>query len=239
MPITATIHKPPHPLVGAFERVARAGEHLTKLKSEVVRFRQQYEDAVVVKLNPEKKAVIEQPMLMPPLIFNILVGEICYNLRGALDFLVYELAQLDSGAIQDGTQFPIEDRKDGFDKNANRSLKGVNASHRARIEDLQPFKGCSWARELRDLSNPDKHRKLTSITATTEQELTFAESRHSLDPNAGPIKIVARPNGTEVHVQVSLTNTELRLDDGTLIVEALDTLKAQVAETLESFKSEF
>jgi hypothetical protein len=210
------------------------------LKSGVTQFRQQYEDAIVVKLDPpnSNQVVIQQPMLMPPLIFSILVGEICYNLRGALDYLIYELARLDSGAFQDGTQFPIEDSKDRFDGNAERYLKGVNASHRARIEDLQPYKGCNWMHDLRELSNPDKHRKVTSVAAVTEQELTYTGSRDSLDPNAGPIRTVARPNGTEVHLQFSLT-TELRFADGTLIVVALDALKPRVTETLESFKAEF
>jgi len=153
---TVTIRKPPHPLAGAFERAVPAGQHLAELKSELARFRQQNENAIVAKLDPpnSNQVVIPRPMLMPPLLFSILVGEICYNLRGALDYLVHELAQLDSGALQDGTQFPIEDREDRFDANADRFLKGVNASHRARIEDLQPYKGCNWTRDLRELSNP-------------------------------------------------------------------------------------
>jgi hypothetical protein len=36
-----------------------------------------------------------------------LVGEICYNLRSALDYLVFELAKHDSGTRQENTQFPI------------------------------------------------------------------------------------------------------------------------------------
>jgi hypothetical protein len=242
MPITATIHKPPHPLAGAFERVARAEGHHAELKRAVAQFGKENEEAFVAKLNPENpnKVVIQRSMLMPPLRFSILVGEISYNLRGALDYLIYELAQHDSGVIQDGTQFPIEDRKDGFDRNADRFLKGVNVSHRTRIEDLQPYKGCSWTRDLLEISNPDKHRKLTSVGAATEQLVTIAVgSSAPLDPNGGTIKTIVRADGTEVHMQVSPTVTEIQLDDGTLILEALDVLQSQVAGTLEAFKPEF
>ena len=39
----------------------------------------------------------------------IRVGEVCYNFRSALDYLIFELAKLDSGVEQGGTQFPIMD----------------------------------------------------------------------------------------------------------------------------------
>ena len=50
-----------------------------------------------------------------PAMLGILIGETIYNLRAILDYLVYELAILDSGQIQKGTQFPIEDTESEFD----------------------------------------------------------------------------------------------------------------------------
>ncbi|MCH8188130.1 MAG: hypothetical protein IIB66_05415, partial [Proteobacteria bacterium] len=101
------------------------------------------------------------PIEPVPHIIKILVGEITYNLRAALDYLVYELARLDSGEVKNGTQFPIEDTEDGFKRKRNAFLKGVSDKHVAIIESLQPYSGCDWTRILRDLSNPDKHRQLT------------------------------------------------------------------------------
>jgi hypothetical protein len=44
----------------------------------------------------------------------IRVGEVCYNFRSALDYLIFELAKLDSGVEQGGTQFPIMDSPKDF-----------------------------------------------------------------------------------------------------------------------------
>src|SRR5262245_2994099 len=33
----------------------------------------------------------------------------------------------------------------------------------AAIEALQPYNGCNWTKALRDISNPDKHRNITSF----------------------------------------------------------------------------
>lgn len=66
-------------------------------------------------------------------------GEIIYNLRAALDYLVFELTLMDTGAVQKDTQFPTESsKKDGF-KQQSRFLKGLNAEHQAAIEARIPM----------------------------------------------------------------------------------------------------
>jgi len=46
----------------------------------------------------------------------ILAGEVIQSLRSALDYLIYDLAILDSGKPQDGTQFPAEGDPESFDR---------------------------------------------------------------------------------------------------------------------------
>jgi hypothetical protein len=83
---------------------------------------------------------------------GIRIGEVCYNLRSALDYLIFELAKLDSCAEQSGTQFPIIDAKEDFEGRGKRIflkeginlLKGINLAHVAAIEQLQPCNGCQW-----------------------------------------------------------------------------------------------
>jgi len=71
---------------------------------------------------------------------GILVGEVIYNLRAALDYLIYELAFLDSFKIQEGTQFPIEDTKRRWQvaafgtKKRPARLVGISGRHKAAIE---------------------------------------------------------------------------------------------------------
>ena len=84
-----------------------------------------------------------------PHALSILVGEIIYNLRAAIDYLIYELAFVDSKKIQHGTQFPIEDTEGDVmgrcDEKRRRGvfLRGLTDQHRAAIKRLQPCDGCN------------------------------------------------------------------------------------------------
>src|SRR5207244_3188884 len=112
----------PHPLDGAFQRVSRAGEHLEQLKREIEAFRHHQRQLVLFDFQSRSKEDLlgDGTEVAPPLLFSILIGEVCYNLRAALDYLIYELAILDSGSPQEGTQFPIDDAEDLFKRHCER-----------------------------------------------------------------------------------------------------------------------
>jgi hypothetical protein len=101
---------------------------------------------------------------------SILTGEAVASQRAALDYLVYALAEFDSGDPQQRTQFPITDSPSRFeDVVKKRWLDGLTQEHRAGIETLQPYDGrdsLQWLRALRELSNPDKHRHLSMLGVT-------------------------------------------------------------------------
>jgi hypothetical protein len=239
-----------HPLDGAFERINRAGEHLKELELAVLDFTQDVHDAVVVQFegNPPHKPIFHTPQLLPPPRLKILIGEICNNLRSALDYLVYELARLDSGAIQDGTQFPIEDTPTAFQKASKNRLKGINASHVAAIEKSQPYNGCHWTKVLKDISNPDKHRHLT-ITShggwiTIDPPGSTLPSTHV--PPISSIRRVVLPDGIEVTVQLTTCfavmvpmEQPVGFPAALTVQGTLQQLKAEVAHLLQAFKPEF
>jgi hypothetical protein len=166
-----------------------------------------------------------------PTIIGVLVGEIVYNLRAALDYLIYELAFLDSGSIQDGTQFPIEDHEKGWlSRLKGKMIKGryvpgwvehLSVEHQAAIKTLQPYFGCQWTKRLREISNPDKHKRL-SITRTHPVKQTIVTRRidSSMDVETGMIPKVT-------------------FDDGAFVLETLQVLQQRVAEVIDSFKPEF
>lgn len=107
----------PHVLNGAFERIARAEEHLADVRHRIDRWLNEQESAVAFQFDmkpPHDPIVDTANCVGPPMIVGILFGEIAYNLRNALDYLVFELARLDSGSVQDKTQFPIENSRDNF-----------------------------------------------------------------------------------------------------------------------------
>jgi hypothetical protein len=118
--------------------------------------------------------------------WGVIVGEILYNLRCALEYLVHELSALDRGTYNADSQFPISDTRDGFLSAANgEQLAGISNGNKTRIERHQPYESVldieqidfggrkpttSEAmdfflsnlplRTLRQLSNRDKHRLL-------------------------------------------------------------------------------
>ena len=235
----------PHALNGAFERVSRAEEHLADLGSRIDRWLDEQENAVGFQFHPHPpyhEVVDTSNCVGPPFIVGILIGETAYNLRNALDYLVFELAKLDSGCDQKMTQFPIENTKKGFDGcvKAGR-LKGISAAHIEAIERLQPYAGCGWMRILRDISNPDKHRELTNIKGSWTVHCS-----HTLnEPNAAALAAIPKPIRRTYHplygyvdMKLGVTAT-ITLDDGTLVTNALEVIKLQVAHTLTAFKPDF
>src|SRR5258708_10396877 len=153
------------PVDDALERVIRAGEHLADLRQRLDTARKQQGDSISVEYAPNPPHSIQASVFTKTFVsmrVGILIGEICYNLRSALDYLIYDLAEHDAGIRQESTQFPIADTAEEFASSAKRRLRGINSAHRAAIEKLQPYKGCEWTKTLRDFSNTAKHRKFVN-----------------------------------------------------------------------------
>jgi hypothetical protein len=242
-----------HPLNGAYSRINRASEHLINLKTIAKEFLDAESKLALSNMQFDKQTHpptirLERFLIIPPDI-PIIVGEIVYHLRSALDFLVYELATLDSGTVQDRTQFPIEDTPDGFKGRRKSFLRGVNDGHAALIEKLQPYSGANWTKTLRDISNPDKHRRFT--VSNHEKVIAKKTSNNPADvaiPHPMPCsnfesRIMFNIEITEtgkppVYVQFDVT-CFIAFDDGRSIVKTLEILKSQVSDTIDAFKSEF
>ena len=171
-------------LHGAKARVDRAGGHLAALKVELHDRCSRSKRIVAhsgggISIPPEKFS-------LPPLA-SILIGECVHNLRCALDYLVYEMAILDTGRALYGTKFPIEDSRRGwaefFEKPGMKPkdikalwMPQLTAAHQREIEKMQPFSGCTWTHTLRSLSNPEKHRRLLKAVAEHSGRVQMASS---------------------------------------------------------------
>ncbi len=226
-----------HELDGAYERTRRTRNHLTNLRRRIKAFTQLIRDDVDIERKPatfrlpdgrEVTAVLGSATstIRPvPLIISILVGETIYNLRAALDYLVYELARHDAKRIVDGTQFPIESREESFKGRRNTWLKGISDDHVTAIERLQPYKGCNWSSLLRDLSNPDTHRHLTAV-----------KNPIVVSPSPGSTEAINAGQTVDVKDDVSVS---IVLHGGTPVVEALQQLQSEITQALDAFKPEF
>jgi hypothetical protein len=159
-------------------KIARAWEHLAELL-EVARV---YTDEEIHKLslNSEGQEVLEITRDPPPRI-SVLVGEIVYQVRSALDHLTYEIVEanqtnivLPKNWVRDCT-FPLM-LKAPIDKATTqpysppvpysvfeKTLPGLTPQAFKFIEALQPYWGQGTSNLLKivgQLSNIDKHRHL-------------------------------------------------------------------------------
>ncbi len=231
-------------LDGALARVSRAGEHLGELVRQIEAVRQEQFDAIAWDFDADRpgeiKVVANEEIFVPLPGFGILVGEVAYNLRAALDYLIYELAILDSGNIVNGTQFPIEDKPKGFASRQKRGwLGGLNPAHIAAVESLQPYRGHNWTRALRDISNPDKHRNLVYSQGSYGLRVYPRADRLRFLDIPGKVSSAHHPvTGEEVHVKMDLS-LEIQFSDGTPVVQTLEILKSNVADVLDGFKPAF
>ena len=135
-------------LDAAYARLDRAKEHLTELHKEI-------EQALKsgITLGPSVSGLFKVTVYPLPKVVPILVGETMYNLRMALDCLVFQLAYLDSGHVQKNTRFPIVDHVEAWRTQITGSgtrklgrwklwLPLLTPAHLTALEQLQPFRLC-------------------------------------------------------------------------------------------------
>jgi hypothetical protein len=142
-----------------------------------------------------------------------------------------------AGKHVDGTQFPIEETPARFlsrvsGKNAKgesvgHSLKGVPPGAIRLIEELQPYAGCRWTRDLRELSNPDKHRRLSPLISRADITVKDWEVV-AIDPETEIGTVAIRYDAA----------VEVSFEDGRPVRETLQALCGHVAGTVALFKSQ-
>jgi hypothetical protein len=246
------------PLDGAFARLDRAYLHLKELEERIEDFRKEHYDEIIAQQKAsareygfEGSALFNrQPLFDVPVSLPIITGEVIYNLRSAMDYVVYELARRDSGSWRAGTQFIVEDRKfdpknpnRGFDGRAKSCLAGLDQRHIAMIESYQPYKGVTWAKSLVDISNPDKHRRLTAVEGRFSAEvgttIPFGTSFPGA-PESDELTVTTGSSFGEPDVKIDLEYTiEVALPDGRPLVATLQYLASEVGKLLVEFKPEF
>jgi hypothetical protein len=229
----------------SFERIRRAEEHLANLRAHIAALKTRQEQTVGCDFDPKPphKIILTDTAsrAQPDMIVGILIGEVCYNLRSALDYLVYNLSWLDSGApptIKDKTQFPIESGQKGFLRREQQGwLKGINATHVANIKVLQPYKGCEWSRVLADRTGRDKHRELARLWTRIEGRGVPA-NHPGFGVALGHVRRAIHPVHGEMDVKLNLS-ADIEFADGLPVVEALEIVKLGVSDAIEAFKPDF
>jgi hypothetical protein len=113
--------------------------------------------------------------------FSLLLGELLYQLRSALDACVYQATiyatKQDPPPDEGQLEFPICSNSADFEKQARRRLSKLKKSTRGAIEKVQPYNMPNLSPEkmvtnfnrslqiLNDLARKDRHRKLHVVGA--------------------------------------------------------------------------
>src|ERR1043166_7489771 len=108
-----------HPLYAADLRVRRAGRNVATLRRQLRRWANAHRDAYRTRVRPDGSVHVEMTgqwavyHLLP--LASVTIGETVYNLRAALDYLIFEIARANNGGKNvSGTQFPIESSEETY-----------------------------------------------------------------------------------------------------------------------------
>jgi hypothetical protein len=173
-----------HPLDGARERIKRANRHRNDLATAIKAYATSEANNIVIDHDyvRDQPNIILAPKAPLPLEFAVIVNDCIHNLR----------AREDSGDREPtSTQFPITSQ-DRFTEYRNLRLKNnvplryLSDAHVDAIEAYQPYNRIKWTETLRDISNPEKHRKLTRIRSGRRTDI--ADGRGEVFKGLGPTR---------------------------------------------------
>jgi len=223
-------------LQNAYFQRDRAREYLKELESLCVEICEAELKASIIHVKAEVDApknvndvyTIEEGNTSIPPRCGWLTGQVINCLRSALDYLIRNLSELESGIVPERTQFPIESLKDDFWRKAPTSLEGLTDFHIAQIERLQPFNGCKWTERLAAISSLHKHNDLVEVVHDLQYNGLFVPIP-STDPSIPRYK---------VHMEFTPT-LYVCIGEEFPLIEALQEIESQVSQTLNAFEPEF
>jgi hypothetical protein len=203
----------------------------------------------------------ELPAIKPE--WTLIVGEIMFNLRSALDHLVYQLhvRRFDGDVpadIEKKSQFPIFDCAAKFRDNGLAYIQALDKPERETIRLLQPYdtreEGLYVRERLGDLHalhNIDKHRQLHLVTSAHSAALKHefpAEVGFSQSPHWGNVKskshvetwTFSKPPAEMQKHEGAYLAVALKHRDGTeQLIPMLLELQTAVAAALKQFIDRF
>lgn len=222
-----TRYEPPHPLFGCQLKLDRAYEHMEALNRAMQGFlwRGPYELWKNIDRQTNDYVVYMRIRDDPPIKWSIIIGEICHNLRSALDHLAWQLVKANGNKPNRNTGFPIFS-DDPFADNASektlerweRMTRGMHTDDIAILKGFQPYNTGDQANPLfmlNSLSNRDKHREMhftQNVARYTKVEFTDMrdlELEPLMEPYRGTfedgtvvLQYRVTPTGDNPHVQV-------------------------------------
>jgi hypothetical protein len=166
------------PLEGVRLKLERAEHVIDELNQAVIAYLAEQPYEVVGKFERESSEyVLRGKVTKATAYLGVIAGDVVHNLRSSLDHLAWQLALLNTATPYARTQFPIALSPGEFNSRTGQNMiRDLSAKHQVVIEAFQPYNGGDPAddsaslapfalRDLRTLSNTDKHRVLNATAA--------------------------------------------------------------------------
>lgn len=221
----------------AAHRLLHAADRLHELEALHDRSASEWVGRLSLSVNPNDPTagvVIDFPEALdnfeafgPPI--SARASEVIHHLRSALDYVAFHAAWRDSGERNEKALFPLELKRRDWKGREKTYLLGVNAEHRAWIYAVQPFNGVLWARQLKLLSNSDKHFEQVRVVPA----LGIVASSDVLsgpDPNREGYFLLEEK---EQQLEILITNPTPGLADGDEYLDASQFLWALIHEVCQ------
>ena len=147
-------------------KIARARRESLFLQTEIRSFCE--EKARLILEDEAGQWIYRGDTPKPPLDWSIRVGEFAYNLRSALDHLVWQLVLANERSPDSVNAFPIAKNCNAASRRLrDRQLQGVSSRDREFILSIQPYEKASNGighrlANLNAISNIDKHRHIVA-----------------------------------------------------------------------------
>ena len=154
-------------LQGVNAKINRAQQCLQTLDNDIAEFCQYERRKHVFAMEQRLLPVLHSREPESLVDYAVRVGEIAYNLRSSLDYLVWQLVIDNGEKPTHRNEFPISDDKDKYHKMAHDKLKGMKQRHIRMIERYQPYQEVGgigshlWM--LHTICRIDKHRYLNVV----------------------------------------------------------------------------
>ena len=179
-------------LVGIHAKLCRAEQQIQMIIDEADTLRMKVKQGIVRDVcdDDEQVWIYRDETPDVPVRWSILIGEILYNMRSALDHLVWQLVLNNEQTPGRNNKFPIAKSYQDWQREKIRTLKGASQRHQAMIGYLQPFTGginlpfdVSRLKLLDDLGNIEKHRHLVVavIASNGIEPMTLELNQSELD----------------------------------------------------------
>ena len=153
-------------LEGINAKIQRAQDEIERLAKDIADSCEAQRALFSEELRPDvgdKIWVFRGETPIVPIEYSVRLGEIIYNLRSALDQLVWQLVHANYKTPGRHNEFPIFEDESRFNEAVKSKLKGVSQESSDKIKEMQPFcENDEWdaLKTLHSLCNTDKHRSV-------------------------------------------------------------------------------